>query len=93
MADPQAAPISPQLRATLAFVRKMTLEPDALSAADARAVLDAGVSREVLTDAIDVAWLFAFFNRLAEGLGWDVPPDDSSAWAASAKRLRDRGYV
>ena len=47
---------------------------------------------EALADAIDVAWLFAIFNRLAEGLGWDVPPDDSGFWAASAQRLHDKGY-
>mgnify|MGYP003347950118 CR=1 FL=1 len=70
----------------------MTLEPEALTAADARAVLDAGVTAEALADAIDVAWLFAIFNRLAEGLGWDVPPDDSGFWAASAQRLHDKGY-
>ena len=47
---------------------------------------------EALADAIDVAWLVAIFNRLAEGLGWDVPPDDSGFWAASAQRLHDKGY-
>ena len=63
------------LRATLGFLEKLTLRPDALTAADADAVLAAGVSKAALIDAIHVAALFSMIVRLADSLGWYVPPD------------------
>ena len=63
------------LRATLGFLEKLTLQPDALSAQDAEAVLAAGVREDALIDAIHVAALFNMIVRLADSLGWHVPPD------------------
>ena len=65
------------MRATLAFLEKLTLRPSELSAAQAEAVLATGVSRDALVDAIHVAALFNMIVRLADSLGWDVPPFDS----------------
>ena len=44
--DYESAPIDDRLRATLGFLKKMTLEHEALTADDARAVLATGVTRE-----------------------------------------------
>ena len=63
------------LRATLGFLEKLTLQPDALSARDAETVLGAGVREDALIDAIHVAVLFNMIVRLADSLGWHVPPD------------------
>jgi alkylhydroperoxidase family enzyme len=68
-ADWRSAPISPQLRATLGFLEKMTVTPNELVPADADAVLAAGVSREALIDAIHVCALFSMIVRLADSLG------------------------
>jgi alkylhydroperoxidase family enzyme len=76
-ADWRTAPIDEGLRATLGFIETMTLRPEELTAEDSRRVLDAGVSQEALVDAIHVAALFNMIVRLADSLGWDVPPFES----------------
>jgi alkylhydroperoxidase family enzyme len=90
--DPSTAAIDDKLRATLGFLRTMTLTPDALTADDARAVLATGVTREALRDAIHVAFLFNVYDRLADTLGWHVPPEGDDAYEATANRLLERGY-
>jgi alkylhydroperoxidase family enzyme len=83
--------VSDGLRATLGFLETMTLRPEELTRADAEAVLEAGVSEEALVDAIHVAALFNMIVRLADSLGWDVPPEE--AFAARAGAMLDSGYV
>jgi alkylhydroperoxidase family enzyme len=90
--DFESAPIDGRLRATLRFLRKMTLEPDALTPADAREVLAAGVDKAALTDAIHVAYLFNIYDRLADTMGWHVPALDAGYYEAAAKRLLTHGY-
>jgi alkylhydroperoxidase family enzyme len=80
------------LRATLRFLRKMTLEPDALTREDARAVLVAGVTREALTEAVHVAYLFNIYDRLADSMGWHVPEPTSGYYETAARRLLNNGY-
>ncbi len=90
--DYESAPISEGLRATLRFLEKMTLEHEALTPDDARAVLATGVTREALTEAMHVAYLFAIYDRLADTMGWDVPAQASGYYEAAARRLLTRGY-
>lgn len=90
--DAESAPIDDKLRATLRFLRKMTLEPDALAPDDARAALDAGVSAAALTEAIHVAYLFNIYDRLADAMGWHVPETTSGYYEVAAARLLNRGY-
>jgi alkylhydroperoxidase family enzyme len=80
-----------RVRATLGFLETLTLRPAELTAADADAVLDAGVSREALADAIHVAALFNMIDRLADALGWDVPP--FAAFRERAADMLRRGYA
>ena len=75
---------------TLAFLEKMTLAPGELAPADADAVLAAGVTREALVDAIHVCALFNMIVRLADALGWAVPPPE--AFAARGRVLLESGY-
>lgn len=72
------------LRATLGFLEKLTLRPDALSARDAEAVLAAGVREDALIDAIHVAALFNMIVRLADSFDWHVPLDREFAARAEA---------
>ena len=78
------------LRATLGFLEKLTLQPDALSARDAEAVLAAGVREAALVDAIHVGSLFNMIARLADSLGWDVPSWE--ACMARAEPMLANGY-
>lgn len=72
------------LRATLGFLERLTLRPDALSARDAETVLAAGVREDALVDAIHVAALFNMIVRLADSFGWHVPSDREFAARAEA---------
>jgi alkylhydroperoxidase family enzyme len=90
--DFESAPIDERLRATLRFLKKMTLQPDALTAEDARAVLASGVDKAALTDAIHVAYLFNIYDRLADSMGWDVPEPASGFYTSAAQRLLKYGY-
>jgi alkylhydroperoxidase family enzyme len=90
--DESTAPIDEKLRATLRVLRKMTLDPEGLTADDVRPALAAGVSRRALQDAIHVAFLFNIYDRLADTMGWDVPALESGFYRSSARRLLERGY-
>jgi alkylhydroperoxidase family enzyme len=90
VADWRTAPLGPELAATLVFLEKLTLRPDELEPADADAVRAAGVSDQALRDAATVCSLFSMIVRLADSLGWDVPP-----WDALTKRapmMLEGGY-
>ena len=69
----------------------MTLRPDELTAADADAVRAVGVSEDALVDAIHVCALFNMITRLADSLGWDVPPLET--FAARAADMLAGGYA
>ena len=69
----------------------MTLAPHELQTVDSAAVTAAGVSDQGLIDAIHVCALFNMIVRLADSLGWDVPPPE--ALAARAPVLLERGYA
>ena len=88
--DYERAPISDKLRATLDFLKKLTLTPEALGADDARRVLALGVSKAALADAIYVGSMFNIYDRLADTMGWHVPTE--AAFDVGAKRLLSRGY-
>ena len=90
MADYRTAPISERLRAMLGFLEKVTLTPAAVSGADAASVLSTGVSREAFTDALHVMFLFNVYDRLADSLGWEIPPERS--FRIGALRLFKHGY-
>jgi hypothetical protein len=54
-------------------------------------VLATGVSEEALVDAIHVAALFNMIVRLADSLGWEVPPFE--AFFERADAMLAGGYA
>ena len=90
LADWRTAPIADGLRATLGFLAKLTLEPEAMGRPDADAVRATGVSDEALADAIHVAALFNVIDRIADSLGFHVP--EPEAFARAAPRFLRAGY-
>lgn len=82
------APIEEPLRATLRFLTAVTRST--VTAADAHAVLAAGVTRSQLDDALAVCWAFNVIDRLADTFEFHVP--EAAAFEASAKMLLTRGY-
>jgi alkylhydroperoxidase family enzyme len=78
--DLEHAPVSGAERALLEFVRLMTLASYRITAVDVQRLRDAGWSDEQIAEAVYIAALFAFFNRVADAFGledphyWDHPP-------------------
>jgi alkylhydroperoxidase family enzyme len=76
----------------LGLLKKMTLDHGTLGPDDVRAVLALGASRAAIEEAIEVAFLFNIYDRLADAMGWDVPALDGGYYASAAKRLLSHGY-
>jgi len=88
--DLDTAQVEDRIRAVLRYVGKLTVTPDRVSAADARAVLDAGWSEQALHDAVAVCALFSFMNRYVNGLGVTA---DQTYVDLSGHRLAAGGYA
>ena len=84
------APVGEPLRATLRLLRKVTLDHASVSPGDMRHLLDLGVTREQIEDALGVCFAFNVITRLADTFEFDIPPQ--SGFDVSAKRLLSRGY-
>jgi alkylhydroperoxidase family enzyme len=91
IADWRTAPLRPVLRAALAFLEKLTLQPDEIGTADAEAARAAGISDGALRDAIAVCALFSMITRLADSFGWEVPAPQVLAQRAPA--MLEGGYL
>ena len=91
LADLERAPIGEKPKAMLRFLRKLTLDPGAIGAEDARALKAIGISRSAAEDAILVAFCFNQITRMADALGWYVP--DRAGFDASARSLLEQGYL
>jgi alkylhydroperoxidase family enzyme len=74
----------------LGLLEKSTLHHAQLTPSDVRAVLDAGVTREAIRDALYVAFLFNTYDRLADTLGWQLPKD--RYYAKAGQFLLKKGY-
>ncbi|MFE9611443.1 carboxymuconolactone decarboxylase family protein [Streptomyces sp. NPDC006012] len=92
LADLATAPVRDAMKPLFAYVRKLTVTPGRMTAADAEAVLAAGWQERTLYDAVSVCALFNLMNRIVEGLGVRAPDDDY--FAVAARRLsRDDGFA
>ena len=71
----------------------MTLSHQSLGPNDVRAVLTRGVSKRAIAEALEVAFLFNVYDRLADTMGWHVPDKKSGYYDVAAKRLLKDGYA
>ncbi|MDB4960298.1 MAG: alkylhydroperoxidase AhpD family core protein [Myxococcales bacterium] len=90
LADLDTAPIDEKLRLTLRMLRTVTTDHASVTPATMRALLDAGVSREQIEDALAVCFAFNVIDRLADTFEFEVPGPE--AFAADARQLLKRGY-
>lgn len=90
LADPSTAPIRGRLKAALAFLRTVTLDPDDLTASDADAARRAGLSDDDLRDAAAVGAVFNIITRYANALAFTIPTD--AEFDKAAGMLLRRGY-
>ena len=87
----RTAPIDARTRAMLGFIERLTLNPDAVGAADIQPLRAEGLSDAAIEDAIHVCTLFSVYDRLADSFEFDIP--DARGFELSARSLLDRGYV
>jgi len=73
LADLESAPVSERVRATLLFLRALTLAPAEVRPADVTALRAAGVSEEGIVHAVYVCALFNIADRVADAIGFEVP--------------------
>lgn len=90
LSDVDTADVDEPLKPLLRYVGTLTTAPSTLSAADADAVFAAGWDDAALHDAVTVAALFNFMNRMVTGLGIEA---DERYFATSGQRLYDHGYA
>ena len=91
LTDWRTAPVGPKLRATLAFLEKLTLQPAEVRPADVAPLRAAGVSDAAIEDAIHACVLFNVYDRMADSLAFHLP--GPSGYAASGRSLMKRGYL
>ena len=70
----------------------MTLDHDHLIPEDVRIVINLGVSKQAIADAMEVAFLFNVYDRLADAMGWNVPALTGGYYQVAARRLLKHGY-
>lgn len=67
--------LEPADRAMLEFVVKLTLEPQQMRADDLGPLRRHGFDDYAISDIVQITGLFAYYNRLADGLGIDNEPE------------------
>ena len=75
MTDPMSAPVSAVDKALIAFAQTLTLRPSETTKADLDTLRALGLSDRAIHDAVQVIALFAYYNRVADGLGVEVTDD------------------
>lgn len=68
-----AAPIAESEKALMRFVKLLTNEPYRNSAQEVQLLRDSGWSEPQIAEAVYIAAMFAFFNRVANGFGLADP--------------------
>ncbi|MGH3478044.1 MAG: carboxymuconolactone decarboxylase family protein [Pseudonocardiaceae bacterium] len=85
-----SAPIRAEARAALAFLEKMSREPEALTGADVQVVRAAGVVDEALDEAVRIGTLFHVINRVMNAVG--AGPLDGKSRDVAVRMVRRFGY-
>lgn len=73
--DFRSAELTPPDRAMLEFVVKLTLRPQEMSSGDIERLREFGFDDYAVSDIVQITGLFAYYNRLADGLGIDDEPE------------------
>ncbi len=88
--DLDGADLDPKLKPLFALARKATQGADRVTDADFESAYAAGWQDDAIQDAIVVACLFNFMNRLVSTLGIEA---DDDYLANAGLRIKDEGYT
>lgn len=72
--DYRQAALSEADRLMLDFAVKLTREPRSMTRGDVEILRAAGFSDTAIHDVVQITGFFAYYNRLADGLGIDPEP-------------------
>jgi uncharacterized peroxidase-related enzyme len=72
MADPHTAELGAQDQAILQYAEKLTKRPEQVTIQDVQRLREAGLCDRSIHDLAQVVALFAYFNRIAAGLGVEL---------------------
>lgn len=75
MRDYTTAELADRERAMLDFAAKLTRTPGAMEEADVEALREAGFGDAAIHDVVQVAALFNYYDRIADGLGIEPEPE------------------
>lgn len=89
VADLESADIDDDMKVLLRFVRKITEGAYRVSESDYEKLYAAGWDDDAIHDAVIVACLFNFMNRLVSSFGIEA---DEAYLAMSGPRIKDQGY-
>lgn len=89
--DPEAADISPKLRALLRIAAAVRVDGRNVTTELVAAARGEGATDVEIHDTVLIAAAFSMFNRYVDGLGTTVP-DDPAAYQMSAHRIVEHGY-
>ena len=91
--DYRQADLDSQTRAILDYAVKLTLTPAAMQESDINALRSVGLTDEQVLSTVAITCVFNFMNRLADGLGVEIPEGREaimSQWLSdAAKRAQD----
>lgn len=90
MTDWRTAAVDARMRATLGLLEKMTLAPAEVVCEDLVELRAAGLSDRAILDAAYVCMGFNIITRIANALGFKVPPDE--VFSRASKYLTVFGY-
>ena len=91
LSDWHTAPIDEKLRMTLGLLEKFTLTPADVSVSDVQPLLDAGISKQAIEDALIVCACFNIIARIADAL--DVAIPSVEGFARTAEMLLAHRYM
>ena len=78
------------MKGLLSFLKKLSLDPDEVSAEDIHKLRALGLSDQDIDDAIQACILFNIIVRIADALDFHVPSDE--AFAKMAGPMLKMGY-
>lgn len=90
LTDWRTAAVGGRMRATLGLLEKLTLAPDEVACEDLVELRAAGLSDRAILDAAYVCVGFNIITRIANALGFKVPPDE--VFARASRYLTVFGY-
>jgi uncharacterized peroxidase-related enzyme len=86
MDDYRAAGLPAADVAMLDFAVKLTQEPSAMTRGDVEVLRAHGFDDDAVHEIVQIAAMFNYYNRLADGLGIDPEPDWDVAGGGGAPR-------